>query len=198
MKSIDNMVSEYKCITFCDFDGLFNHDKFYEERYKHLHVDKNIPIYKVVKKQLRKLLKSNNFSKMDYYLSETDVTKIKLFNEFCLKTNSVVVISASMRSLWTVDELQEIFNYLGATFTIIDKTGKCECGNRGCEIKKWLHDNCEKYFKVNYGEFHRWIILDDDVDFLLEQRDHFFHVDNTVGITSNVLKDAENFLNKIK
>ena len=104
------MIGEYKCITFCDYDGLFNHEKFYEERYKHLHADKNIPIYKVVKKHLRKLLKSKMIDKMDYYLSETDVTKIKLFNEFCSKTNSVVVISASMRCLWTVDELQEIFN----------------------------------------------------------------------------------------
>lgn len=187
-----------KSICFCDFDGVFNHSRFYEEQCNRLQVDMKIPLYKVVKKYLRKQLKKKEICKLDYYLSECDTAKIKLFNEYCAKTNSVVVISASVRSLYTIEQLQEIFNYLGATFTIIGKTGTCECRNRGCEVKKWLEDYCEKYFNFNDREFHRYVIFDDDADFLLEQREHFFHVDNNVGITSSELDKAEEFLKKIK
>jgi hypothetical protein len=108
---------------------------------------------------------------------------MQMLNELCAETNSAIVLSASMRSGWTVAELQEIFNYCGATFTIIDKTGYCDCRIRGVEIQNWMKDNCMKWFGVNYYDFYRYAIIDDDGDFLLDQADHFFQTDNYSGLT---------------
>lgn len=193
-----NDIGEFRCIIFADFDGVLNHDLFYEQRYKHLHKYDNIPLYKVVKKHLRKMLKSGEYNRMDYYKAETDISKIELLNNLCVETNSVVVLSASMRNQWDVNELQMIFKELGATFRIIDKTGNCECRNRGCEINKWLKCNVKNYFNVEYHEFYRYVILDDDSDFLLNQREHFFHVDRYSGLTPHICYKIVRFLNKLK
>jgi hypothetical protein len=136
-----------------------------------------------VKKHLRKLLKNKELSKWDYYKSEMCPMRMQMLNELCAETNSAIVLSASMRSGWTVAELQEIFNYCGATFTIIDKTGYCDCRIRGVEIQNWMKDNCMKWFGVNYYDFYRYAIIDDDGDFLLDQADHFFQTDNYSGLT---------------
>lgn len=176
-------MKKFNCCIFLDFDGVINHNLFYEERYANFHKHENIPLYKVVKKYLRKLVKSKKISRLDYIKSETDLSKIILLNELCAETNAAIVISASMRAQYSVDDLQTIFNYLGATFIIIDKTGYCECRNRGCEIKKWLYDNCEKWFGVKYYDFYKYAIIDDDQDFLLEQQQNFFQTDNYSGLT---------------
>jgi len=187
--------NEFKSLIFCDVDGVLNHDLFYEEQYKHLHKNDGIPLYKVVKKYLRKLLKSQEISTIDYYKSQIDLSKIKLLNDLCVKTNSVVVLSASMRNQWDVQDLQVIFKKLGATFTIIDKTGNCECRNRGCEIKKWLTNNVEEYFDASSHNFYHYAIIDDGIDFLLNQREHFFHVDSYFGLTQKICNEVEKFLN---
>ena len=98
-------------IIFLDVDGVLNCKLFYTERYKHLTQYDGIPFYKTVKKYLRKLLKTKELSKFDYYKGEMCSMRMGLLNELCAETNSAVVLSASMRSGWTVEELQEIFNY---------------------------------------------------------------------------------------
>ena len=109
--------------------------------------------------------------------------RIGWLNDLCSETNSAVVLSASMRSGHTVEKLQEIFNMCGATFTIIDKTGYCDCRIRGVEINKWLQDNSAKWFGAPYYDFYRFAIIDDDSDMLLWQQDHFFQTDNFNGLT---------------
>lgn len=120
---------------------------------------------------------------MDYYRGEMCSMRMRLLNQLCEETNSAVVLSASMRSSYTPEQLQVIFNECGATFIIIDKTGHCDCRNRGCEIKKWLHDNCEAWFGVHHFDFYRYAIIDDDADMLLEQANNFFKTDNYSGLT---------------
>jgi len=177
------MVDKPTNIIFLDVDGVLNCQLFYEERYAHLHRFDGIPLYKVVKRYLRKLLRTKQLLKLDYYKSEICPMRIGLLNELCEQTNSAVVLSASMRGQWNVEELQEIFNYCGATFKIIDKTGHCDCRIRGVEILQWLKDNCMEWFGVNYYDFHRYAIIDDDSDMLLWQRGHFFQTDNYSGLT---------------
>jgi hypothetical protein len=176
-------LNKYRNIIFLDVDGVLNCQLFYTERYKHLTQYDGIPFYKTVKKYLRKLLKTKELSRMDYYKSEMCPMRMGLLNQLCAETNSAVVLSASMRSGWTVEELQEIFNYCGATFTIIDKTGHCYDRVRGVEILNWMKDNCMQWFGVNYYDFHRYAIIDDDSDMLLWQQHNFFHTDNYSGLT---------------
>jgi|JFJP01.1.fsa_nt_gi hypothetical protein len=183
---------------FLDCDGVLNYGLFYEERYKQLTKYNDIPFYKTVKKYLRKLLKSKELSRLDYYKSQMCPMRMQLLNEFCAETNSAVVLSASMRSGWTVEDLQKIFNYCGATFTIIGKTGHSEERIRGVEIYSWLKDNCKTWFGVDYYDFSRYIIFDDDGDFLIWQQSNFFQCDNYVGLTPTITYRAKRYLNSLR
>jgi hypothetical protein len=176
-------LNKYTNIIFLDVDGVLNCQLFYTEKFAHLERFDGIPLYKVVKKYLKKLVKKKEISDLDYYKSEMCPNRISWLNTLCAETNSAVVLSASMRSGHEVEKLQEIFNYCGATFTIIDKTGYCDCRIRGVEINKWLKDNTDKWFGVNYYDFYRYAIIDDDGDMLLDQQFNFFQTDNCNGLT---------------
>jgi len=191
----EQYLNKYDHIIFLDVDGVLNCQLFYTERYKHLTQYNGIPFYKTVKKYLRKLLKAKELSKMDYYKGEMCPMRMDMLNGLCERTNSAVVLSASMRSGWTIEELQEIFNYCGATFTIIGKTGHCKERIRGVEIIEWLREYCMKWFGVHDHEFSRYAIIDDDSDMLLWQQYNFFPTDNYSGLTPNTVYKIERFFN---
>jgi hypothetical protein len=185
-------LNKYNSIIFLDIDGVLNCQLFYTERYKHLTQYDGIPFYKTVKKYLRKMLKANEISKLDYYKNEICPMRIDLLNNLCKETNSAVVLSASMRNGHTLERLQEIFKYCGATFTIIDKT-KHTGFERGTEISLWLKENCMKWFGIHYYDFYRFAIIDDDSDMLLNQQFNFFQTDNYSGLTPNICYRIKRF-----
>jgi hypothetical protein len=191
---MEAVCNKYNSIIFLDVDGVLNCQLFYEEKFKKLERFDGIPFYKTVKKHLRKLFKQKEISDMDYYKSQMCGKRIGWLNELCAETNSAVVLSASMRNGHDLEKLQEIFNYCGATFTIIDKTGNCKCRIRGVEILEWLKENTEKWFGVNYYDFYRYVIIDDDSDMLLWQQDHFFHTDNYSGLTPTTCYKIKRYL----
>lgn len=180
-------------IIFLDVDGVLNCDTFYDKRYKNLTRYNNIPFYKTVKKHLKKLVKKKKISRMEYYQGEMCPDRMAMLNKLCIETDSAVVLSASMRASWDVLELNKIFQGCGATFTIIDKTGHCIDRIRGVEIHNWLKDNTDKWFDVNYYDFYRYAIIDDDSDMLLWQQNHFFHTDNYSGLTHNTCYKIKRF-----
>ena len=180
---VEPELNKYTNVIFLDVDGVLNCQLFYTEYFAHLERFDGIPLYKVVKKYLRKLVKKKEMTDMEYYKSQMCSKRMSWLNELCAETNSAIVLSASMRSGHTVEKLQEIFNMCGATFTIIDKTGYCDCRIHGVEINKWLQDNSEKWFGAPYYDFYRFAIIDDDSDMLLWQQDHFFQTDNFNGLT---------------
>lgn len=189
------LIHNFKNCIFLDVDGVLNCEIFYEERYKEIIKYNNIPFYKQVKKVLRKLVKRKDLGKFDYYKRQMDPRRIQWLNGLCEDTDSAVVLSASMRSRWSPLELNEIFQYCGATFTIIGKTGHCDCRVRGVEIYNWLKDNCMYWFGVEYYDFYRYVIIDDDSDMLLNQQNHFFHTDNYLGLTPNTCYKIKRFFN---
>jgi len=184
----------YKNILFLDIDGVLNCQLFYEES---RHVSTflyGIPLYKQVKKVLRKLVKKKAISENEYYDSQICRKRISYLNNLCEETNSVVVVSSTWRMGKSIEELQSIFDYSGATFKVIDKTGYCECRVRGVEIKKWLMDNITtEVHGCNYYDFYRYAIIDDDSDMLLEQAPHFFQTDNYSGLTPNTCYRIKRF-----
>jgi hypothetical protein len=190
---IEPVLNKFDHVIFLDHDGVLNCQLFYTEKFAHLERFDGIPLYKVVKKYLRKLLKKKEISDLDYYKSETSEMRIELLNWLCKETNSAVVISASMRSSWSVEDLQKIFNYCGATFTIIDKTGHCVDRVRGVEIFNWLKDNSDKWFGQLYFDFHRYAIIDDDSDMLLNQQYNFFQCDKYSGLTPTIAEKIKIF-----
>lgn len=187
-------LNKYDSLVFLDVDGVLNNELFYLERYAHLTRYDGIPLYKEVKKHLKKLVKKKEIDKLEYYKSEMCSRNMELLNGFCATTNSAVVLSASMRNGYdSIEELQEIFNYCGATFTIIDKTGYTGYA-RGTEIKKWLDENTMKWFGVHSFDFHKYVIFDDNDDFLINQAPHLFQTDDYCGLTHNTTNNARIFL----
>jgi hypothetical protein len=179
-------------LLFLDLDGVLNCQLYYDEYFKHVKRFEGIPLYKTVRKLLRKMVKAKEISQMDYYKNNMCPKRISMLNALCEETNTGVVISASMRNGHTVEEIQEIFKYCGATFNIIDKTPYTGY-ERGTEISKWLKDNCTMYFDVHYFDFYRYAIIDDDKDMLLSQQFNFFKVDNYAGLTPTVCDEIRKF-----
>ncbi len=179
-------------LLFLDFDGVLNCQLFYEEYFRDIEKYDGIPLYKTARKLLRKLVKQKEISTNEYFKRNCCPKRIAMLNYLCEETNTAVVISASMRNTRTVEEIQEIFKACGATFNIIDKTPYTGY-ERGTEISKWLKDNCDKWFDVNYYDFYRYAILDDDKDMLLSQQFHFFKVDNYAGLTPTICDDIRKF-----
>jgi hypothetical protein len=187
----------FKSVLFLDVDGVLNHELFFKARYEKLQKNNKIPMFRVVKKYLRKLVKSKEIGTLDYYKSQFDPERIAWLNSLCEATDAAVVLSASMRSRWTPLQLNRIFRHAGATFTIIDKTGRSESRIRGVEIHEWLKENCPYWFGVNYYDFYRYAIIDDDSDMLLNQQHHFFHTDNYSGLTPNTCYKIKRFLTHV-
>lgn len=181
-------------IIFLDVDGVLNHQLFFEKRYKNLTKYDKVPLFRTVKKHLKKLYKQKEMSDLDFYKFQMDFEKIELLNDLCEETNSAVVLSASMRGGHSVMNLNRIFQYCGATFTIIDKTGHCVDRIRGVEINNWIKDNAMYWFGVNYYDFYRYVIIDDDSDMLLWQQDHFFQTDSYSGLTPNICYRIKRYL----
>jgi hypothetical protein len=166
MINLKGMENKYNSLIFLDFDGVLNCQLFYDspefkiDRYQN---DEKDPMYNTI----------HNCSPK----------RIEWLNDLCKETNSAVVVSATLRSSFTVEELQVLFNRCGGTFDVIGKTGHCDCRIRGVEIKQWLEKNSEIWFGVPEYNFYRYAIIDDDSDMLLWQQSNFFKVDNYSGLT---------------
>ena len=132
----------------------------------------------------------NRWDKTGGLESMLDPRAIQWLNEF-LGNDGLVVISSTWRIGKTIDELQTILNNAGFTGKIIGSTPLLNT-DRGVEIKRWLKDN------DLYDYFERYVIFDDDSDMLLEQREHYFNVDNYFGVSPNTFYKAKRFLEKTK
>lgn len=187
-------LNKYNSLIFLDLDGVYNSDLFYKEKFGEIiYKSSKKPIHRVVTDFLRKRYKKKEITKYDYYEQNMCPKVMTLINELCIETNSCVVISASMRNGHDLEEIRDIFKHCGATFTIIDKTPYTGY-ERGTEISKWLKDNSLEWFGQQYYDFHRYIIFDDDEDFLINQLSNFFKVDNYCGLTPTVVNNARKFL----
>lgn len=161
---------------FLDIDGVLNCQLLYEEQKG----------------------KAKMESKDDYYASQICKKRIDWLNKLCEEENIQVVISSTWRLGRTVEELQQLFSLVGATFKIIDKTPNLrgEGCLRGNEIYKWIQDNSEKLFGIKYYEYKSYVIVDDDSDMLLWQAPHFFKTDSYSGLTPNTCYKIKQFFSR--
>lgn len=169
------MKRECNSVIFLDFDGVFNCQTFYDDPLEY-HPE---------------FISDEPYSHLLWNCSKK---RMEWFNQLCEETGAVVVISASLRHSWDIDGLRDLFDRMGGTFHIIDKTGNCKCRIRGVEIHEWLKENSEKYFGVPYYDFRKYAIIDDDSDMLLCQWEHFFQVDNYSGLTPTTCYKVRRFL----
>ena len=171
-------------IIFLDIDGVLNSEKWYKERF-----DKNL------------------YPNLEGYpLCEFDPLAIEQLNVLTDKTNAKIVISSTWRIGRTIDELKNIFNKVGIKGEIIGVTPHLTFNDgwgvdRGNEIKRWIDLNCIRWWDKMFSEkdkdiiLESYVILDDDGDMLLEQKDNFVKTSWGDGFTALHTRKAIKILN---
>ena len=132
-----------------------------------------------------------------------DPEKFKILGEILDKTNANIVISSSWRRGTIEDTIDfltitEINHYVNNNpFPFVDKiigqtprlpySRMSEKDHRGREIKKWMEDN-------NYTG--KYIIIDDDCDFLEEQIPYHLWTKWDTGLEESDIQKALDILNE--
>lgn len=173
-------------IIFLDVDGVLNHNSWYKWVMSHPEFlkeggDKNI-----------------------------DPRSVERIVKICDETGARIVMSSSWR-LWEFNQTLKNLNRIRDLRPILDYmvgiTERTEDRFRGQEIKYFLN-NCRKgnfitanrnnlkKADVEFVQFPKYIILDDDTDMLEEQESVFLHIDDRVGITHKDVEKAIKILNE--
>lgn len=156
-------------ILFLDYDGVLNHEMFYNEQAK-------------------------NEIKIEYPYSSIDPNCVNFLNDLVDKTDAKIVVSSTWKNSG-IDYCRDVLEYHGFKGEIIDVTPNLRSENclRGNEILKWIKDNEE--LVGPYYNFNEYVILDDDSDMLYWQRNNFILVDRFIGITPHIVDQATKILN---
>ena len=150
--------------------------------------------------------------KKDYHMSFYPPAK-DLLNKLINETDAKIVISSTWRGNG-LQFMQNVWKQEQMLGEIIDITPHLylkdnSSAPRGCEIKRWLenkgfrHINWSKKEQQKYikqSGIESYVIIDDDSDMLLQQKDYFVHVlpspRNKNGFTEKHFKQAIKILNK--
>lgn len=135
-----------------------------------------------------------------------DADKMNMVKRICDATDAKIVISSSWRRYTlekTIDFItkgeEEVgnlpFAHVEDIIGITDRMYAFKHGNRenhyylprGIEIKQWLKE---------HREITNYVILDDDCDILLEQKDNFVHTDSYLGFQDKDVELAIEILNR--
>lgn len=123
--------------------------------------------------------------------SDIDPDAIALLNGLCSDVGAYVVVSSTWRLGHDVDSLQEFFDSHGGTFKVVGLTPYLSyC--RGVEIEEWLKENV-----TDGSDTDRYVIIDDDADMLLSQKDHFFQTDPYCGLSPTVCYRIKDFVSRL-
>lgn len=132
--------------------------------------------------------------------TQIDERCVELLNELTETTGCKYVISSTWRMMYPIEELQKILNAKGFTGEIIGKTENLQIGRfgdsvlRGNEILQWIKNNGNHTGGAFYSEYKRYVIFDDDSDFLLWQKDNFINTDGYIGLTPKCIYKATKIL----
>lgn len=128
-----------------------------------------------------------------------DPNAITLLNELIEKTDAKVVVTSTWRLHNSIQDLQSILESFGFKGEIIDKTKDLRVGPyghamlRGNEVLEWMKDHPSE-LGVPYYDYNRYVILDDDSDFLFWQRNNLIVVDGYCGLTPKNVFTAKRIL----
>lgn len=177
-------------IIFLDIDGVLNSEDWYRKRHEEA---------------------PQHEQSAQYPFYEFDPELVSNLNLIIQKTEAKVVVSSTWRIGREIADLQAILESVGFIGEVIDKTksfylkGESYTIPRGCEIAEWL-DNRGNYRRINWSKEKQreciekalaknYIILDDDSDMLLKQREHFVHTTWKSGLSLELAEKAIGILN---
>ena len=122
---------------------------------------------------------------------------VALLNELTEQTGAGIVVSSTWRIGETDATMETVLRGMGIEGKYLGMTGlealKEEYILRGNEILSWIKRNeslCGEYYK-----FRSYVILDDDSDMLLWQKDNYVNCDPTIGMTERTVFKAKAILN---
>jgi CO dehydrogenase/acetyl-CoA synthase alpha subunit len=136
----------------------------------------------------------------EHIKNQFDPESVEYLNSITDETGAKIVVSSSWRSGRTVDDLQKLFQFVGITGEVIDKTSRLNFANwntsvpRGCEIEHWIDTHKELLGQDKY-DYKSYVILDDDSDMVYYQKDNFFKTSFYEGLTRDIANNVINFLN---
>ena len=173
-------------IIFLDVDGVLNHNAWYKWVISHPEFLKNGGHKNIDPRSVEKIIK------------------------ICDETGARIVMSSSWR-LWEFYQTLKNLNRIRDLRPILDYmvgiTERTENRFRGQEIKYFLN-NCRKgnfmtangnnlkKADIEFAQFPKYIILDDETDMLEEQGAVFLHIDDRVGITYKDIDKAIEILGR--
>lgn len=164
-------------IIFLDIDGVLNY-------YHYLKGEENL-----------------NDCKWDTDPYPLSRKKMAILNGIIEKTGAKIVLTSVWRLHFdTVEECDAYFKGRGLKGDIIGKTDRSKQWMlRGNEIRQWIYEHIdllEFESTLDAGRFHNYVILDDDSDMLLWQKDNFIHINGEFGLTEEDADKAIEILNK--
>jgi hypothetical protein len=139
-------------------------------------------------------------------------SKQELLGKILSETGAKIVLSSS----WRHNDLQNTIDYMsekgflfcdklvGVTLRLykyIDREQKIHLSiPRGLEIDQWIDthvhsDNGKDWNRKKIGRDFTYVILDDNADMLLEQKDYFIHTNGMIGLTEIEAQSAVGILN---
>lgn len=153
-------------IIFLDIDGVLNSRQFLENRTEEIKID-HVP---------------------DFMANMLDRRALDHLKTIVEETGSKIVISSTWRigrkPEWFIRVFEHISDF---KFPIIGTTPLLDDKIRGEEIKHWLE---------NSSDVERFVIVDDDSDFLEEQKQFFVQTSFKTGLTSKERDAIIELLNK--
>ena len=156
-------------LIFLDIDGVLNHELIYREKSQ-----------------------DERYKEVGHPKCDLDPKKVELLNDLIYNTDAKVVIISTWRKGRNIGVLQGLLEWAGFKGEIIGITEVLTLPHaivpRGVEIYNYLEE-CQST-DIQY------IILDDDRDMLLRQKNNFFHVDSYCGLTPNIVRRAIKFLER--
>lgn len=127
--------------------------------------------------------KAENNEFLSYPLDQFDPLCVERVNRILDETEAKLIISSSWRFTKGLDN---ILTTVGFKHPIHDTTPYIPNKIRGEEIDLWLN---------NHKDFDRYVILDDDKDFLRKQKPYFVHTSRKDGLTDKLTEKAIRILN---
>ena len=178
-------------VIFLDIDGVLNSEEWMVRRFNETEGDLIASQY-------------------PYY--EFDKKLVENLNKIIKATDAKVVVSSTWRLGRSAEELQKLLTDVGFIGEVIDITPHFGAPKgfgytipRGCEIEWWLKEN-GKFQRINWSiatqrEYiekaivKNYVILDDDSDMLLGQREHFVKTHWKWGLSDSCVEEAIKILN---
>ena len=195
-----------KKLIFLDIDGVFNSERWYKKRHVmpeyQQYLEDMRKEYALAEKEGRKVIPENYKDTENW---EFDPLCVEQFNRIIDETGAEIVVSSTWRKDPNIVQILKDAGLKGKVVgttpciwwkdlkTDVDILSQDLCSiPRGLEIKQWLekHYNYRNPTKVTY------VIIDDDGDMLLQQKENFVQTSWYSGLQKRHADETIKILNK--